>query len=463
MEKIAIIKLGALGDVVRTLPLLKAIKKKYPLSEITWVTKRESLEIVEKAKEVDKIKILPCEIKDKFDILYSLDIEEEAIKKANEINAEQKYGFYYDSGYPAVFNLEAEYYLNTLFDDELKKKNRKTYQEMIFMACELNFDKEHYSLLPDESGRKYASKFFKENNLSISETIGIHIGSSSKWPSKKWARERIIEFCEKISKNGGDVLLFGGAGEKEELDIIMDILKSKNIKAVSNNPHNTMEEFISLVNLCSLIICSDSLSLHISISLMKPTIGLFFCTSPHEIEGYGLLHKEVSEKLEEFFPERMNEYNEELVKSISSERVVNSVEKMKKRFVLNAIIKKPNEDKFLLIKRKKSDKIHSELWAFPGGRVKDGEKKNEALIREISEETGLKIKNILQKISNYWYIGGEGAYLYGESYLVDCEDYEFSKSGDIDEIKWVSLEEMESLNHIEGMSEEAILALDKHN
>ena len=459
MEKIAIIKLGALGDVVRTLPLLKAIKKKYPLSEITWVTKRESLEIVEKAKEVDKIKILPCEIKDKFDILYSLDIEEEAIKKANEIDAEEKYGFYYDSGYPAVFNSGAEYYLNTLFDDELKKKNRKTYQEMIFMACEMEFNMEHYSLFPNEASRKYAYDFFKENNLSLTETIGIHIGSSPTWPSKKWAEERIVEFAEKIGARGGEILLFGGEIEKDELNRILNILKNKNVKAVKNNPYNSKEEFISLVNLCSLIICSDSFSLHISLSLMKPTIGLFFCTSPHEIEGYGLLHKEVSEKLEEFFPERMNEYNEELVKSISSERIVDSVEKIKKRFVVNAIIKKTNEDKFLLIKRKKSDKIHSELWAFPGGRVKEKEKKDEALRRETSEETGLKIKNILQKISNYWYMGEEGLYLYGESYLVDCNNYEFLKGRDIDEIKWVSLGEMESLNHIEGMSEEANLAL----
>ena len=52
--KICIIKLGALGDVVRTTPLLLGIKEKYPESEITWITKSNAKEILEDNKLINK-------------------------------------------------------------------------------------------------------------------------------------------------------------------------------------------------------------------------------------------------------------------------------------------------------------------------------------------------------------------------------------------------------------------------
>ena len=69
--KICIVKLGALGDVVRTLPLLKAIKEKFPDSEITWITKENAVELFEGNVFVNKILTIPVEKElENFDILY---------------------------------------------------------------------------------------------------------------------------------------------------------------------------------------------------------------------------------------------------------------------------------------------------------------------------------------------------------------------------------------------------------
>ena len=126
MKKILIIKLGALGDVVRTLPILPALKDKFPDSEVYWLTKENALEIFEENPYVKKVLTTKEKLAEKFDILYNFDIEEEALTFANEIKADKKYGFYSDSGYAAAFNFKAQYYLDTIFDDELKKSNKKT-------------------------------------------------------------------------------------------------------------------------------------------------------------------------------------------------------------------------------------------------------------------------------------------------------------------------------------------------
>ena len=130
MKRILIIKLGALGDVVRTLSILPTLKEKFPDSEIYWLTKENALEIFEGNPYTKKVLTTKEKIKEKFDILYNFDIEEEALNFTNEIKAEKKYGFYSDSGYAAAFNSGAQYYLDTVFDDELKKNNKKTYREI---------------------------------------------------------------------------------------------------------------------------------------------------------------------------------------------------------------------------------------------------------------------------------------------------------------------------------------------
>ena len=62
-----------------------------------------------------------------------------------------------------------------------------------------------------------------------------------------------------------------------------------------------------------------------------------------------------------------------------------------------AIIEFPN-NKILLIKR--GTVVFRGYWALPGGKVEAGETVEQAVIREVGEETGLKVE-ILRKIGEY--------------------------------------------------------------
>ncbi|MBI2043078.1 glycosyltransferase family 9 protein [Candidatus Pacearchaeota archaeon] len=321
--KICIIKLGAFGDVVRTLPILIGIKEKYPDSEISWITKKESSEIINSSPYVRKIYTLPDDITEFFDILYNFDIDDEATSLAKKLQAGQKYGFYSDNGFVLAFNIGAEYYLNTLFDDETKKTNKKTYQEMMFMTAELSYKKQHHPVFLSDKDVKYAKIFFRENQINPEKIIGIHLGASPRWPSKVWHKENLKEFVKKAMSNDFEIILFGGPNEIKEIE---ELRKETGIK--TNNPNNSIMEFASLVDRCNFMVCSDSFSLHISLALKKPTIGLFFCTSPNEVESYEFLKKIVSPMLYNFFPEKMDEYDEELVKSISADEVLDMIIEM---------------------------------------------------------------------------------------------------------------------------------------
>ncbi len=459
MKKILIIKLGALGDIIRTFPVAEAIKEKYPDSELTWITKDNALDLFKNNLFIDRVFTIANYPEESFDLLYNFDIDDEATKIASKINAKEKYGFYSESGYAAPFNPGAEYYLNILFDDELKKTNKKTYQEMMFetagLECKNGICRIHLAKEEEE----FAKKFLIENNLNNEKLIGVNIGASSRWPSKVWAKENLKEFIIKANEKAYSILLFGGPNEAKEHKELFEELSKRGIKIYKNNPNNSLREFFSLVSLCNKMVCSDTLALHASLALGKQTIGLFFCTPPDEIEGYGLLKKISSSFLHDFFPEKMDQYDEGLVKSISHEEVLKILESFEKSTkVVNAIIKHPSQEKFLVIKRKEG--IHKGKWAFPGGIVEEGETEEEAMMREIYEETGLEVSEIVKKISEYSYKREDGSETLGKSFLVKAKNSEVVINEEVEEFKWVSPEEFLLLDHIEGIDEELLSSLE---
>ncbi|MBL7021867.1 NUDIX domain-containing protein [Patescibacteria group bacterium] len=66
-----------------------------------------------------------------------------------------------------------------------------------------------------------------------------------------------------------------------------------------------------------------------------------------------------------------------------------------------AIIQK--EDKYLLLQRSFKSHFFPSQYDFPGGKIKEGEKTEDAIIREVKEETSLSIE-LGEKIGNYQFV-----------------------------------------------------------
>lgn len=329
-KKVLIIKLGAMGDVLRTTPLLPLIKKRYQNCHITWLVNSESKDLLKANSDIDKIltynqlNFLRIQ-QEKFDVLINLEISPEATLAANQVKAKEKLGYYFhEDGHPRNYNKAAEFYLNRVYSNQINLANRKTYQEMMAEIAELKYEKQPYCL---SSSTEYAEAFSKMHGISNkNKIIGINIGSSKRWPSKAWHPDCILEFSKRMSKEGYKILLLGGPEEQESLPILHRKLTKERIPAMTNNPENTVQQFISLINMCNIIVTADSLALHIAIGLKKPAIALFFCTPPWEIEDYGIAKKIASPLLEKHF--YTDEYKEELTKSISVEEVINAIREL---------------------------------------------------------------------------------------------------------------------------------------
>ena len=313
-KRILIIKLGAMGDVIRTTPLIRNIRKKYGDCQITWLVNKESKDLVNADRVLvynqDNILRLQSE---EFDVLFSLEHDIPGSAIANLMKSKEKYGYYLDKdGHPNYFNEKSKFYLERVFSNYVNRNNNRTYQDMMSEICELEYTKEECFIDFDE---EYSKDFLRKNHLGMSDKfVGIHMGSGGRWPSKVWSKDKLVEFVKKIE---GNVILFAGPNESK-----LQKELAEELKVYVNDPNNSVKEFVSLVNLCDVMVVNDSLALHVSVALKKKTIALFFCTPPWEIEGYGRVTKIVSPLLDKYF--YTDEYVEELVNSIGVDEVLGS-------------------------------------------------------------------------------------------------------------------------------------------
>ena len=94
------------------------------------------------------------------------------------------------------------------------------------------------------------------------------------------------------------------------------------------------------------------------------------------------------------------------------------------------------DDKVLLLKRSSYMKKHSGEWDLPGGHIMEGENLEDGLLREVWEETGLRIKNPVKLHSKK-----------NDTYFkAQLPDTEVKLSDEHTEHKMFSLEDLEDLN-----------------
>jgi ADP-heptose:LPS heptosyltransferase len=292
-KRILIIKLAAMGDVLRTTSLLPGLKKKFTTSSITWLTDKESIPLLKDNPLIDRLFACDAESplilqSEAFGLLLNFEKEPRALALARGIHAEEKRGFAPSPfGTLSIFNPESLYALQLGLSDELKfNLNKKTYPEIIYEMSGIPYEGEEYVLPLSTRAARFASEFSKNHNLDrFDRVVGINTGCGSVFQTKQWTREGFAELIGALTSSGNIAcLLLGGPREAEFNRQILKAVRSKAIDARCDNP---LEDFIGIVSTCDLLVTSDSLAMHIAIGLKKKVVAFFGPTSPAEIDLFG--------------------------------------------------------------------------------------------------------------------------------------------------------------------------------
>ena len=276
-EKILIIKLGAIGDVIRTTPLLEAIKTAHPKAKIFWLTHFPVVVpgLVDEVLTFNQEGITYLETVD-FDIIYNLDKDKEACAITSKINSKIKKGYVLKDGAPFPADKAAEQkYFTGLFDD-VNQANTKNYLEEIFEICGFKYSRQKYIL---SSFEQFSDSWDINKSKKI---IGLNTGCGGRWTSRLWADKNWIKLANSLMKKNYEVVFLGGLQEDEKNKIFAEKTGGKYLG------YFQLEKFINLVNQCDLVVTAVTMAMHITLGLNKKIVLFNNIFNPHEFELFGL-------------------------------------------------------------------------------------------------------------------------------------------------------------------------------
>lgn len=280
-KRILIIKLGAIGDVIRTTPLVTRYRQKYPGCHITWVTLHPD---ILPGEEIDRIMVFDfravLELTHReFDIIINLDKDYEACALTAGLHSEIRYGFTWKNGHIEACTPAADNKLLTGFFDQLSMENKKSYPEEIFEICHFDYNKEPYLLRVD---KELITKWQLIRDLSKGKKIiGINTGCGKRWLTRLWPERYYNELILHLQRLGFFPALLGGPDEDEK-----NMRLVKNTGAYYPGVHN-LKDFIAIIHNTDLVFSLVTMTMHIAIALRKPLVLLNNIFNRYEFELFG--------------------------------------------------------------------------------------------------------------------------------------------------------------------------------
>ncbi|MBC6698204.1 glycosyltransferase family 9 protein [Hymenobacter puniceus] len=279
-QRILLIKLGAIGDVIRTTPLLRRLRQEYPGCYITWLTLTPAILPQQEVDEILKFDFASALqlMARRFDIAINLDKEKEACALLLKVEAGTKFGYTLreHDGVPWPHNEQANHKFLTGVFDELSLQNQKPYVQEIFELCGFDFRGEEYVFdTHDDKGYNWSAL------PTGRPRIGLNTGCGDRWTTRLWSDEKWVSLITQLQQAGYTPVLLGGEAEDA---------RNRRLHTDTGTAYLgtfPLPQFINLLHQMDGIVTQVTMAMHISIALRKPTILMNNIFNPYEFDLYG--------------------------------------------------------------------------------------------------------------------------------------------------------------------------------
>ncbi len=314
--KFLIIRLSAVGDVIRTLPAIKALKEHYPSSSITWVAEEPSSGLLKSQCQVDEVVLFPRErwaagIKSpkrlwktgkevsrfisglrrrKFDVVFDF----HGILKSGLLS------FLTGSPKRIGYDRRSSKEGNFLFSNikvGLPSEKISRYERNLLLLRGIGLEAERFKETLDiaPGDRGYVDSFF--NGLpspAKRPLIAIHPGTSLKTRYKRWMPGQYSQLADRFVRELGGAVIFTWG--PEELEWVEGIRRGMKEPSLLSPQTESLTQLAEVFRQCDLYVGGDTGPMHIASLMEIPVAVIYGPTDPVINEPFGLhtkIRKEV--------------------------------------------------------------------------------------------------------------------------------------------------------------------------
>ena len=280
-KKIGVWQTAFLGDAVLTLPLLKALKTRYPDAEIHFYVRNGFQSLFEGQPEITAVhgfakrgaqKSLNAAVRlgreigqEGFDLWISAHKSLRSAMVSGATGIKRRIGYN-----KPWFNTFA--YTETVDRrfDELEEVER------LFQLLEplgISTPAPKTKLILSDEARQAADTFWQAN-CGDKPVLGIHPGST--WPTKCWPVEYFSEIISKATWDGAQVLLFAGPDEKEVAEqVLAGAVLATDAEVTNLAGELSLPELAAYLSKLDGYLTNDSGPMHLAWAQDVPLVALF--------------------------------------------------------------------------------------------------------------------------------------------------------------------------------------------
>jgi len=277
VKRLLVIRAGAIGDFVLTLPLLEAIRRTWADAEVEilgypWIAELAAgRRLAAGARRIDAMEWAP---------LFARGGELDPAERAYLASFDRVFCIWPDHDGVMRRNLESAGARDILWADPMPPEGSSTHAvDHLSRQCRnqgLVLDGILPRLYPSERDRWWAERFMRVTGAGEKPALAVHPGSGS--PRKNWPALNFVRVARDwLGRRAGHVLLVGGPADAEPLTRVRDALPLADVTVLRDE---SLPRVAAVLERCAAFVGNDSGVAHISAAVQTPTISVFVASDP---------------------------------------------------------------------------------------------------------------------------------------------------------------------------------------
>ncbi|MDR1695513.1 MAG: lipopolysaccharide heptosyltransferase II [Endomicrobium sp.] len=338
--KILIVQPSRIGDIVFSLPVLAAVKRKYPKAKISWIVDERCAELLEGNPYLDKIFIWN---RKRRSLSYYSDLRRHLRKERFDLSIDL-HGLFKSA---MLVSLAGAKYkiassstngmreMSWLFSKEIKNPDADAHCVERHMSAAQYIGcggETEYPITISQKDIDSVKEKLKSENAGLDKIIGIHPGGG--WVSRRWDPYKFAMLANRLKNDlGAEIVLVGGKeGGSSEKGLNEEITADAGVKITDMTGKFTLKELCAFFKICKVFVGNEAGPMHIATALGIPAVAILGPTNAKRTGPYKGNTKVIQHQVSCQPCRNRNCKNPLCMRDITVEEVFNAVkEKMMRR------------------------------------------------------------------------------------------------------------------------------------